>query len=80
MPSLKKRTPRRSRPSAAVSKPPEEVMEPSWEEPAQLPPKHLAPEKAPGPSQQDILTVDLAPRAIILQDVRNCLEAADEDE
>ena len=58
-PSPKKRTPRRSRPSAAVSKPPEEVVEPSLEEPAQLPPEHVAPE--------DIPAEDLAPRAITLQ-------------
>ena len=46
-------------------------MEPSQEEPAQLPPKHAAPEKAPRPPQQDIPIVeDLAPRAITLQDVR----------
>ena len=61
-PSPKKRTPRKPRPSATASKPPEEVVEPSREEPAQLPPEHAAPEETLGSSWQDIpVAEDLVP-------------------
>ena len=53
-PSPKKRKlTRTQQPSAAASKPPEEVFEPIREEPTQLPPKHAAPVEAPGPTQLD---------------------------
>ena len=55
-------------------------MEPSPEEPAQLPPKQAAPEEAPGPSQQDTMAEDPVPRPITLQDIRSYLKAADEEE
>ena len=46
-------------------------MEPSREEPVQLPPEHGGPEEAPGPSQQDTTAEDPVPRY---------LGAADEEE
>ena len=55
-------------------------MEPIREEPAQLPPEHAALVEAPGPSQLDAAAEDPVPRPITLQDVRNYLEAADEEE
>ena len=52
-------------------------MEPSQEEQAQVPPERVTQEPVPGPSSTP---EDLAPRAVTLQDVRDYLAAAGEDE
>ena len=67
------------RPSATVSRPPEETVEPSQEEPAQVPSEQVAPEEAPGPSWLDTsIPEDLAPMTVMLQDVRDYLMVAGE--
>ena len=58
-----------------MSKLPEEVLEP-----AQLPPQHAIPMKAPGPIPLYTAAKDPVPRAITLQDVRSYLQAAGEKE
>ena len=56
-------------------------MEPSREEPAQLPPEHVVPEEAPRSSQQDTPAAeDIVPQPVTFQDMRSYLEAVDEEE
>ena len=67
-----------------MSKPPEETLEPNQEEPAQVPPEQVAPEVVPGPSQPDTSIPedpeDLTSWVVTLQDMKDYLAAAGEDE
>ena len=76
------------KPTATVSRAPEETMEITWEEPTPAT-ERASPEPTPGPSRLDTtvslpvdpeVSEDLPPRAVTLQDVRDYLAAAGEDE
>ena len=86
-PGKRTKSPMKFNPSAAASKPPEETMDVSREKPAPAT-RRASPEPVPGPSWPDIsiplpakpLEEDLPPRPITLQDVRDYLAAAGEDD
>ena len=68
----------KSKPNVTVSKPPEETLEPIWEEPALLSYGQEVPGEAQRPAQME--TVDLEPKPITLQDVKDYLHAAGKEQ